>query len=70
MTYYQRLVQHAAATMRKFPRSTVALDAEDLSVIARGKNPLRVARCARRAVVRGRTAVIVENPRQGETWIL
>ena len=70
MTYYQKLVNRATAAMDKFPRSTVALDAEKLTVLARGLNSSKVARSAQRAAARGRTMVIVEKPRHEETWIL
>ena len=70
MTYYQRLVQRAMAAMDQFPRSTVALDAENLTVLARSRSASKVARSAQRALARGRTPVIVEKPRREETWIL
>lgn len=70
MTYYEKLVRTALATMDEFPRSTVALDAEDLTVLARSRNPSRVAKSAQRAVAMGRVPVIVERPHHEETWIL
>lgn len=70
MTYYMKLVRHAAAAMKKYPRSTVALDAEDFGVLARSRRSAKVAKCARKAVAMGRTPVIVEKPRHAETWIL
>ena len=70
MTYYEKLVKRATAAMNQFPRSTVALDAEDLTVLARSRSSLKVARSAQRAVARGRTPVFVEKPRHEETWIL
>jgi hypothetical protein len=70
MTYYERLVRRAGTLMQRFPRSTVALDAEDLTVLAKGASPSKVSRVARRAAARGRTPVIVQKPRHEETWIL
>lgn len=70
MTYYAKLVASASAAMERHPRSTVALDAEDMSVLATGKSASKVAKSAQRAVAKGRTPVIVAKPRHEETWIL
>ena len=70
MTYYERLVERATAAMQGSPRSTVVLDAEDLTVLVRSRDAAKVAGCAKRAVAGGRTPVIVEKPRHEETWIL
>jgi len=70
MTYYMNLVRHATAAMEKYPLSTVALDAEDFSILAKSSKSAKVAKSARKAVAQGRTPVIVEKPRHAETWIL
>lgn len=70
MTYYQKLVKRATAAMRQFPNSTVILDAESLTLVARSTSTSKAAQAAQRAVARGRTPVIVEKPRREETWIL
>ena len=70
MTYYQRLIRKATAAMDQYPRSTVALDAEKLTLLAKSQNASRVAKSAQRALAKGRTPVIIQKPRHEETWIL
>lgn len=70
MTYYAKLVRQAAVVMERFPRSTVALDAESLAVLDKSRDSLKLAKSARKAVAQGRTPVIIEKPKHEETWIL
>jgi hypothetical protein len=70
MTYYQRLVRRATGAMERFPLSTVILDAENLTVLAKSRSVSKAAKSAQRAVAQGRTPVIVEKPHDDETWIL
>lgn len=70
MTYYENLIRRASEAMNESPRSTVVLDAENLTVLAHSRNPLKAAASARKAVDAGMTPVIVEKPRHEENWIL
>jgi hypothetical protein len=56
--------------MNRHPMSTVALDADDLKVLATSAEPAKATAAARSVADRGRTPVIVERPRHQETWIL
>lgn len=70
MTYYEKLVRRATVAMKRHPMSTVVLDADSMEVLAKSTDPAKAARGACGAIARGRTPVIVERPRDGETWIL
>ena len=70
MTYYEKLVRRADAVMNRFPDSVVVLDASNLKVIVKGRNPARVAKAAHKATMAGQTSVIIQKPRHEESWIL
>ena len=70
MTYYEKLVQEAAAAMEQHPRSTIAMDAETFEIIGRSRDISRLTSKVEDAAEHGRTPVILEKPRHPETWIL
>lgn len=70
MTYYEKLIRRASDEMNQSPRSTVVLDAENLNVLARSRNPLKAAASARKAAETGMTPVIFEKARHQKNWVL
>lgn len=70
MTYYEKLLREATVAMDRHPRSTIAMDAETFEVIGHSKDISKVVPKVDAAVAKGRTPVILEKPRDPETWIL
>ncbi len=70
MTYYEKLVMHAEAAMDQHPRSTIAMDADTFDIISKGTDISKVVKESDAAVERGQTPVIMQKPRNPDTWIM
>lgn len=70
MTYYQQLIDRMAEAMEEHPRSTIAMAADTLEVLASGADAQKVARQLRKKLRKDQVPVIFQRPKKNETWIL
>lgn len=69
MTYYENLIRHVHAAMRKHPRSPVAMTTDTFKVVASGKNVRKMAKAIREGRARGRTMAVFQMPDVDQTFI-
>ena len=69
MTYYENLIKHVHAAMKKHPRSPVAMTTDTFEVVAAGKNVRKMAAAIRKGNARGRTMAVFQMPNANQTFI-
>jgi hypothetical protein len=69
MTYYENLIKHVHAAMKKHPRSPVAMTTDTFEVVAAGKNVRKMAVAIRKGNARGRTMAVFQMPDADQTFI-
>jgi len=69
MTYYENLIKHVHAAMKKHPRSPVAMTTDTFEVVAAGKNVRKMASAIRKGNARGRTMAVFQMPNANQTFI-
>ncbi len=69
MTYYEDLIKHVHAAMKKHPRSPVAMTTDTFKVGAAGKNVRKMAAAIRKSTARGRTMAVFQMPNANQTFI-
>jgi hypothetical protein len=69
MTYYENLIKHVHAAMKKHPRSPVVMTTDTFEVVASGKNVRKMASAIRRCGVKGRDMAVFQKPDAHQTFI-
>ena len=69
MTYYENLVKHVDAAMRKHPRTPVVMSTHDFKVIGTGKNARKIARLVKKCRAEGSVPAVFQRLAPGRTFI-
>jgi hypothetical protein len=69
MTYYDNLIRHVHAAMKKHPRSPVVMTTDTFEVIATGRNVHKMASTIRRYGDKGRMTAVFQKPSSDQTFI-
>lgn len=69
MTYYDNLIRHVHAAMKKHPRSPVVMTTDTFEVVATGRNVRKMATAIRKCGDQGRTTAVFQKPSADQTFI-
>ncbi len=69
MTYYENLIKHVHAAMKKHPRSPVVMTTDTFEVVASGKNVSKMAAVIRKYGSQGRLTAVFQKPIVNQTFI-
>lgn len=69
MTYYETLIKHVHAAMKKHPRAPVVMATDTFEVVATGKNHRKIASAIRKCGAQGRLTAVFQHPADDQTFI-
>ena len=69
MTYYETLVKHVHAAMKKHPRSPVVMTTDNFQIVATGGNARKIASAIWRCRARGRVTAVFQKPDENQTFV-
>ena len=69
MSYYDRLVEHVQAAMKKYPRTPVVMMTDNFEVVNTGKNARKIASVIRKCRTQGRVPVVFQRPNENRTFV-
>ena len=69
MTYYDKLIRHVHAAMKKHPRTPVVMMTDDFEVVSTGSDVRKIASVIRKCRAQGRVPAIFQRPNENQTFV-
>jgi hypothetical protein len=69
MTYYENLVRHVDAAMRKHPRTPVVMSTHDFKVIGTGRTSRRIAQLVKKCRAEGYVPAVCQRLDPDRTFV-
>lgn len=69
MTYYDKLVKHVQAAMKKHPRTPVVMMTDNFKVVTTGKDLRKIAAVIRKCRAQGRVPAVFQQQNENQTFV-
>lgn len=69
MTYYEDLVKHVHAAMKRHPRTPVVMSTDNFKIIATGTNGRKIASLVRKCRAEGRVPAVFQKAAANHTFV-